>query len=308
VENKDKIINLLLLLSEKENYWIFKIEDKRRNFLIDRIIDKNQEYTYQYKIKTVPKEKLYGKVLFFYFDEILKEWVFEFEGNIKNTEEVKEEKENENYNKEKFLKITFDNIKRLEGKVILENVMYSLKKIQKFETPYLEIKNNLNKITPIEYDAIVDGEIYYSRTVFYKLFNSLHKEHKIAFYSHIFNSSKNKNKIENNFSKLLPLLQGYIETHIYNSAILFIEAINVLQALQQDINLDEIGFDSSEEKSLSGVIDYSVHQIEYSKQFISNYDSMPKIDEIRNEYENFKETEEEFYKIFKNTPFPTELL
>lgn len=308
MENNNQIINLLLLLLEKENYWIFKIADKRRNFLIDRIIDKNQEYTYQYKIKTLPKRNINGKVLFFYFDEILKDWVFEFEGYIKNTEEVKIENENENFENEKLLKVTFNNIKRLEGKVFIEDVMYSLKKIKNHKNPYLEIKDNFNKITHIEYEAIVFGEIYYSRTFFLKLFNSLHKKHRLAFYNNIFNSSNNKDKIENNYSKLLPQLLEYVEANIYKSAFLFVEAFKIFRSLNQEVNINEIGFDSSVEKDKQAVIDYLMPQIEYSKDFMSNYESMPKIDDIRNEYSDFKKTEEEFYKIFKNTPFPTELL
>jgi hypothetical protein len=310
MDNNIANINLLLLTTESENYWIFKIDDIRKNFLIDIINDKKDEYTIQYEVNTIQKRDFYGRVLFLFFDERLKEWAIEYEGNIENFEYPKSQENvaDEINDKKKIFKISFNNINRLKEVKLIDELKYSIKSIKNFDYPEKGLRNNLNKISRIEYDAIVLGEIYYSRTVFYKLFDSLQKDHKLAFYNEIFNLSNDKANIENNCSKLLPLLEEYIERNIYQSTLLFIEAFNVLKTFNQETNMNKIGFDSLDDKQSPGVIDYLLPQIEYSQKFIESYKSMPRIEEIKNEYENFNNTEVEFYKIFKNVTFPTDLL
>lgn len=308
MKNNITAINLFFLPFQNEQYWIFKIEDPRRNFLINNSIDVNYEYSIQYEVNTIQKRDFYGQVLFFFFNELLNEWTFEYQGNIKEYEYITEEEsiQQPSKDKKKFFTITFNNIERLKEVKTIDELKYSIKNIKKLIKPLSGDKININKISRIEYDSIVLGEIYYSRTVFYKLFDSLQKDHKLAFYNEIFNLSKDKSKVENDCNKLLPLLQLYIENNIYKSAQLFVESIEILKSIDQNIDLSKIGFDDTENKLKA--IDHLLLNYEYSKLFISSFENLPSQDEIRNEYSDFRKTETEFYKIFRFIPFPLDLL
>lgn len=307
MENNSNI-NLFFLPFENENYWIFKIDDYRKNFLIDIILEKSNEYTIQYQVSSIQKRDFSGRVLFLFFNEKISEWTFEYEGTIKKFEYVKNLDNETEYLDDKKItfEITFNNIKLLNEIRFLDELKYSLKSIKDFLNPLKGIRSNLNKISKVEYDAIAFGEIYYSRTFFYTFFTSLHSDHKLAFYNQIFNSSKIKSNLENDYGKLLPLLQEYIKNNIYLSVQLYTESVDILKKIDQNIDLAKIGFDNVE--SNNKTIDYLLDNYEYCKEFILLYEKIPTIDIIKNEYSDFNKTEVEFYKIFKNEPFPIELL
>lgn len=295
-------INLLLLPFEQEDYWIFRIDNFRNNFLIDNIIDINKEYSIQYEVKTIQKKDFRGKVIFFLFDEQLNDWTFKYQGNIKNFEYLTEESEKEEI---KHIKITFVQVELLSKLRNLDELKHSLKCIKDINRPLNGIKNYLNRISKVEFNSIVFGEIYYTRTLFYKLFDSLQKDHKLAFYYKVFSESSNKSRIENNSKILLPLLLDYIESTIYKPAIMFVDSIKILQDLNQNTDISKIGFDSPNENRR---IDYADIQFKNSEDFISSFNRIPRIDEIKEDYYNYESTENEFYEIFKSVPFPTNLL
>ena len=279
----------------KEKYWIFKLSRTKRQLIIDSIINDSQEFEFNYELRTDQKKELDGHVLFLYIDDHTKDYVFEFEGTIRSAKIISKE---EGF----FLfKIIFDNIKRIENKVNLEDVQYSLKNNKILKTPNKDLALNLNSISKVEFEAILYGDIFFSRTIFLKLYESLHYEHKLAFYKIIFNLNPYNVQLTNDHNLLLIELENYIETCILKPAKLFVESSYILKGIVDKKNLSVIGFNVKDNP-----VDYLEIQLEYAERFITLYNK-DVFEKFKETYENFKETELEFKKVFKNIPSPVTL-
>ena len=282
------------MFTTEEKYWIFKLEDEKRNFLINQILNQEIEFFIQYEVKSILKKEFNGKVLFLYFDKNIKEWVFQYVGDLTKYEFIKDPDKNLI-----FFKATFENVKPYGNIMPLETVKYSLKTIKNFKNPERNINFYLNTISRVEYDAIVLGEIYYSRTVFYKLFQSLPYDHKLSFYKRIFNLNPYSTTLLNDCGTLLKELEDYIEMNIFQSAQLLLAAYEILKKFVQEDDLSKIGFDKANKNH---PVDNLISQVEATNQFIKSYQERPKKKEIEEEYKDFVRTEAKFKNIFKGVP------
>ncbi|WKL48703.1 hypothetical protein Q1W71_02725 [Flavobacterium pectinovorum] len=285
-----------MFISPKDNkYWIFKLDQSKREFIIDRILSGTNEIELKYEIKTVPKNEIDGKVLFLYQNDLTKNYEFEYEATINKTEVIRTESGPHSF------RIVFDQVKKIDKVINLEDVKYSFKNSTNITKSNRYLNLNLNSISKVEFEAVLYGDIFFSRTIFLKLYETLPYEHKLAFYKIIFDLNPYEVKLTNDHELLLLKLENYIENYILNPAKLFVESSEILKKLVDENSYEKIGFNTTRR-----AIDYLDPQVNYAENFISLYNN-DLFDKFKQTYENFKETESEFKKLFKNMPSPVTL-
>lgn len=280
---------------DKDKYWIFKLNHSKRQFLIDLISSGSNNIKLEYRVKTIPKNEIDGKVLFLYQNDLTKNYEFEYEAIINSVEVIR--------NKESphLFRIVFDHLKTIDKVINLKDVKYSLKNITNIAKPNRDLSLNLNSISRIEYESIVHGDIFYSRTIFLKLYETLPYKHKLAFYKIIFDLNPYSVTLTNDHELLLNKLENYIETYILEPAKLFVESSNILKSFVDEYSYEKIGFNRTDKP-----VDNLQIQLNFAQMFISLYNK-DLFDKFKQTYENFKKTELEFKKVFKNTPSPVTL-
>ena len=279
----------------KDKYWIFKLNTSRREFIINSIIKDTHQVDFTYEVKTNQDKELYGHVLFLYQNDYTNDYVFEFEATINSSELINTE--DVSY----FFKIFFDDLKRIKTPVSVEDVKYSFKNITNLKTPIREFNLNLNSISKVEFEAVLYGDIFFSRTIFIKLYESLPYQHKLAFYKIIFDLNPFDVELTNDHELLLTKIEDYIETYILKPAKLFAESSDILKKLVDNEFHEKIGFNTKDMP-----VDYIEDHLDYAGNFISLYNK-DLFDKFKQTYENFKETESEFKKVFKSIPSPVTL-
>lgn len=279
----------------KDKYWIFKLNQSRREFIIDTILSDSNKIEFSYEINTIPKDVFYGHVLFLFQNDQTKDYEFEYEALINNTEVIRTEKG------PNLFRIVFDQVNKIDQVINLEDVKYSFKNVAYLKKQNRDLNLNLNSISKVEFEAVLYGDIFFSRTVFLKLYKSLPYEHKLAFYKIIFDLNPYQVELTNDHELLLSKLENYIETYILKPANLFVESSEIVKRFVDEDLYKNIGFNATDKP-----VDYIQNQLDYAENFISLYNK-DLFDRFKQTYENYKETESEFKKVFKNMPSPVTL-
>ena len=279
----------------KDKYWIFKLNQSRREFIIDTNLSDSNKIEFSYEINTIPKDVFYGHVLFLFQNDQTKDYEFEYEALINNTEVIRTEKG------PNLFRIVFDQVNKIDQVINLEDVKYSFKNVAYLKKQNRDLNLNLNSISKVEFEAVLYGDIFFSRTIFLKLYKSLPYEHKLAFYKIIFDLNPYQVELTNDHELLLSKLENYIETYILKPANLFVESSEIVKRFVDEDLYKDIGFNATDKP-----VDYIQNQLDYAENFISLYNK-DLFDRFKQTYENYKETESEFKKVFKNMPSPVTL-
>jgi hypothetical protein len=177
-----------------------------------------------------------------------KKWLFTHTGTILNIEERKS-----NF-QDKFDSIINYRVNAtLSPPNNLEDFSYSLLRIKRFDDPIQHFSRlQYAKISEIEFEAIANGEIFIARTVFGKLINSLHLEHRRNFLR-ILLSNKPVIIFENvDYVNLYYELKNYLEENIFTPIQWLRSTYYMLNTIVEKDQLFSIGF---RDNSLSGKAD-----------------------------------------------------
>jgi hypothetical protein len=140
----------------------------------------------------------------------------------------------------------------------IEDLAYSLYKVYNYEKPWRHFTRSYSFLYKEDYDTIINGRIFLSRTAFGRFLNSLHKEHQKNFVEYFIENEKDVYFSNGDYLKAMELLIDYIENHILYPILYLKESYNKLTELVSESDLKNIGFmdDDKTEYIISKQIDY----------------------------------------------------
>ncbi|MCC9601006.1 hypothetical protein LOC67_10660 [Stieleria sp. JC731] len=204
----------------------------------------------------------------------------------------------------------------LEPARVLSDFTYSLERITRFATPQFHFRNRIVKLTDNDFETIITGRIFWSRTGFGTFVNSLPVERLLVFVQRVAESDAGVLLRRANYSVLWRLLRDsmlseYVDAHYYADEIARLAT-----------NLGETGVDYQElrvaiaDTNMSGSISMMRHELAAFYEAVSNDDTdnslkvsesgqPPLFTRIDGRIERNSETERIFEIIFRATPWPT---
>jgi len=146
--------------------------------------------------------------------------------------------------KEKFrYNYTFQVDKLLQKNNLLSDLQYSLTAVDNHKVPQSHFYQQYRKLQKNDYDTIVNGWVYASRTAFGKLVNAIPRKNKLEF------MLQAMDKFDTIDFKSIPLLEGldflyeYINSRILSRGKLLVETNKLIHnKLNKQLPADEIGF------------------------------------------------------------------
>lgn len=223
---------------------------------------------------------------------------------------------NKDTGREEVSQVTFAVGDDLEPARVLSDFTYSLERITRFASPQFHFRNRIVKLTDSDFDTIITGRIFWSRTGFGTFVNSLPVERLLVFVQRVAETNPGVLLRRADYSVLWPLLRNSILTE-YLDAHFFVSEIARLAG-----NLQETGLDYQQLRiaiagtNMSGSVATLQHELAGFHETVSNSDTedlrvMASGDQsalftrIDGRIERDSDTERIFENIFRATPWPT---
>ncbi len=268
--------------------WIFKFSDLGSEFNVKRnpIILLKQKRNFIGKIgdKVIGLEKIKWEFTALYvISEI----------NIKYLEAENKE-----------IEITLELKEIFYSKKKLDDYIYSIKRITNFSTPIKHFSRKYSRISNVEYEAIVNDDIYTNRTIFGTVFNAMHPIHQRSYLHNLMLTDPEVLMLKPNIERALALLKQYLEFAVINPAFYLKESFKILQSILPESDTQEIGFSESFEsqnRNENQILYKQVNVIDKNLDELISFillndieqSGSPKIKKIKN--------------FYKNTPLPISL-
>lgn len=200
--------------------------------------------------------------------------------------------------------ITLELIKEFEGDKLLDDYIYSLRRVTNYATPIRHFNRKYSRLKDAEYEAIVDDDIYEKRTIVGTVLNSMPRDHQEAFILYVAEESPEQLTGKVDIDKVLELLLYYLNYSVIKPAQFLRESANIFKALFDEKELADIGFgsDIGIEKNSFELIAPQVALIEI---FLSQL-PLGNNQEIGSQLLDVKDNPK-FKRLFKNTPLPITL-
>ena len=285
------------------NYWIInKTQTQNNNFQDNQ---PNYNNFFSVMVETVKNKLPIGKKdSCIFFD--MQEAKFQSYGeiiNISKPTKIPHEQKTENIKPKYTYTISGEIKNKLTETNSIHDLSYSLLRINSYNKPQNHFKHQLTTVEKYDYETIVDGLIFISRTAFGKIANSLPRPYKFEFFQLAMQEFKTNQLKEIEYIKLLDFLYKYIEDRILSKGRLLIETDDLLRNKLADIvPYSKIGFYSEKNGE---IIHDNIH--EQAKIFRELFDidvNNKIIKEIKKSIQENKEIEKRFNQKFKRKPFP----
>lgn len=242
-----------------------------------------------------------------------KDLKFESDGIITKVNEIKKVTQlnlkntigNQNPPKDRFEHyFSIEITKELKNNSLLSDLEYSLQSVYRFSKPIVHFQQQFRNLTKQDYDTIVRGWIYYSRTAFGKLVNSIPRQNKLELMLQAMDHFSTVNFKDVSLYQGLDFLYKYIDKRILSRGRLLIETNNLLKKHLSDIlPQEEIGFYNPENKKTDNI----------SKQ-AGIFEDLFKLEKqsdvrklIRENISEDSQLEQRFMQIFKLETWPIDL-
>lgn len=195
-------------------------------------------------------------------------------------------------------------LKDLKGHNLLSDLEYSIKAVYRFNKPIVHFQQQFRDLTQNDYDTIVKGWVYVTRTIFGKLANAIPRQNKLEF---MLQAMDHFSTID---FKDVPLFEGvsflydYINKRILSRGRLLVETKNLMQKHLSDIiPIEEIGFFNPENSKSDNLSEQAGL---FSKLFLLEDKSDIRKFIKKNTSEDAY-LEERFLQIFKHETWPIDL-
>lgn len=271
--------------------WIFKLDDSYQ-----RGNNKNETaITFEQK-RNFTGEK--GEDVLFLQNKN-KEWEFIAlyrisDVNIKNIE-----------NGFKQINVTLDFVKQFEEEKLLEDYVYSLKRVTNYAYPMRHFNRKYSRLYNAEFEAIVEDKIYLKRTILGTVLNAMHRDHQKAFIAFVAQESPELLTGKMNMDKALSLLLVYIDFAIRKPAQYLKESAILLKSIVSEEVYAEIGFSLEVERITSK----NTQLIKQQENLIDEY--LPDLFGFQSDNRGLRllelEDNAKFKSLFKNSPLPISL-
>lgn len=291
-----------------KQYWIFRFDNK-----LNELVEGNN-----IKLSWKQKRRFAGRqgdeAIQLYGDYFLAQYLLD---------EV-ELKENVDNNKTSIWDVTISLklLHKFEEPKNRQDYLYSFPRIKSFgENVYKHFRNKYYRMTDVEYEAVINDDIFVSRTLLGTAINSLHQDHKFAFISYLVAIYPEAINGTVDFDIVAQELINYLQTSIITQAKCLQQAVGILKEFVPEEVFTEIAFhDNSKRRNSSNINRQSIVLDQYlpiisqlenllyqaAPSRHRNSEKEQQISLNNNSLEVNEQFEKRFERIFKNKYLPIE--
>lgn len=222
-----------------------------------------------------------------------------------NVVSVRQDRESESENAEYYtIARILENIP-IENPLSASDLAYSLEKVYRYNKPYRHFSRQYISLSRGDYETIISGLIFWSRTAFGIFINELHKEQLNRFIQELAHINPGYLLPAPDYYSVWQVLKDFIQEEFVGAASLLKEIHNLVDKLGAEFNLGleytKLGLSSDD----YGESDLLHKQEEILSKFISSlkFEKRDILQELTTNIEQSK-TELRFQEIFGGTPWP----
>ena len=222
-----------------------------------------------------------------------------------NVVSVRQDRKSESENAEYYtIGMISENIP-IENPLSTSDLAYSLERVYRYNTPYRHFSNQYIKLSREDYETIISGLIFWSRTAVGMFINELQKEQLNRFIQELAQIDPESLIPAPNYYRIWQVLNDFIREEFVGAARLLKEIHSLVDTLGTEFNLGleytKLGLSSDD----YGEADLLHKQEEVLSKFISSIKSEKQdiLQELTINIEQ-SETELRFQKIFGGMPWP----
>ena len=273
--------------------WIFKIDDSN---LILSLTNKSPKVLYQFTQRRNFRGEVGDQVVFLIKKS---DWIFTHYGTISS---IQFDDEPDSGNSDIKFSITVTEIKEIEEPLSIDDFSYTLLKIYKwYNDPIRHIRSPYSRLDKSDFDAIISGRIFISRTAFGKTLNALHIDHRVSFLQNLIQENPDLYARGNNYIEAFALLKEYIQTYIYPD----VKMVSEIGAFLLDLNSEEAGnLGFADPENFEKESDNIMEQVKLCNDFNLTEYGIDYIDFLFEEIKNATNEEIQFSNSFNNRPLP----
>lgn len=205
-----------------------------------------------------------------------------------------------NDDKLKNFKVTLSQPEIIKTPNKLDDLMYSLHKVYKYDRPNIHFNRVYTRLTQDDFEVIANGRLFVARTAFGKIVNSLHRQHRIAFVQMLIELNPNMYFTSRKYDEVFDLLNEYIETRIIIFTEFLSDAWNNFQKINLDNDNNQIAF-ADTNKGRRDLISQQIDSIQKMNELNAQGKFYLELDSVKKE---FSETERNFIRKFSKKPLP----
>lgn len=197
------------------------------------------------------------------------------------------------------INVTAELLKDFNEEKEIEDYIYSFPRIIYFSNYRSKHFNRrYYRLTEVEFDAIVDNDIFEARSIIGTVLNSMHIEHREAFVRELIEEIPGVLQNKYRHDQVLGVLKNYLEYAVITPAKQLTEAFNAIEGVIEENTRQAMGF--ADEEGIAG-IDTISRQVNLINESIEEIESSLVLND------NFYQVNRRFEKIFTNRPLPIDL-
>lgn len=186
----------------------------------------------------------------------------------------------------------------------LSELEYSMHLVDNYHAPDIHFHSQIRNVPSMDYETIVNGWVYATRTIFGKLVNSLPRQNKLEFMIQAMDHFSTIDFKETSLLEGLHFLYQYIEQRILSRGRLLVATDGIMRGSLKDIlPADKVGFIDPE--------NLTVHNISSQAEIFKKLFDMEKQKNLKvmleESLKNNKTLEERFQKMFTRRTWPVDL-
>ncbi len=205
----------------------------------------------------------------------------------------------------KEISITLVLVETFTEEKLLEDYMYSLRRVTNYATPIKHFSRKYNRLYDAEFEAIVEDKIYLKRTILGTVLNAMHPDHQKGYISYASMEAPEILTGKTDMDKALTLLLQYLDFAVVKPVHYLIEIAEHLKTIITEQELEQVGFADDIEKLTpknTQAIKPQVDVIDkYGGEMLGFTNQKPGLQLL------VLEDNQKFKTLFKNTPLPIAL-
>lgn len=286
------------------NYWVFKTENhwliKSLDTNANKLETNDNKIVYQFEQRR-NFNGIKGDLVIFLIKKAEK-WVFAYSGTIDSVDfTVLPDIESSDIIKRLFL-ISVSDISPIKESYSINDFGYTLLKIYKwFDKPMKHFIHTYIRLDKSDFEAIINGQIFISRTAFGKTLNALNIEHRKSFLQLLIQENSDLYVKGNDYVKAFSLLKEYIETYIYTDVERMKDIGKYLLKLNEG-EASKLNFVDPEEIESRGA--NIMKQVAICNEFLHENHELGYLEILFSEIKNVSADEKQLSELFINRPLP----
>jgi hypothetical protein len=205
----------------------------------------------------------------------------------------------------KEITITLTFVKRFEEEKLLEDYVYSLRRITNYASPIKHFSRKYSRLLDAEFEAIVEDKIYLKRTILGTVLNAMHSDHQKSFICFVASEAPEILTGKTDIDTALTLLLKYLEYAVVKPAQYLRESAELLKSIVSEQEISEIGFALDAENLTVKNTQVIKPQVDAINEYIGD------MFRFNNEKLGLQllelEDNRKFKTLFKNAPLPITL-